>query len=118
MRQKTINHRRVTRLVRSMIDHEIFKARRYYDTLKYDPDSEAAKAERDTFIPGIEFETVGKVAKEYVTVNDDFLTLIGYEDNLEGFLADYFGSDYKPADGQPLRFRYVEGLLINPTKVK
>jgi hypothetical protein len=118
MRQTTINHKRITKLVKTFIDHEVYKALRFHDDFKRDPDSEAAKAERGTFIPGIEVEETGRLTKTFVTVNKEFLEVVGYDDNLEGFLADYFGSDYKPEEGQPLRFRYLDGYLVNPTKVK
>lgn len=117
MNQKTINHRRVTRLVKSIIDYEVYKAEKYYDYLRQDPDSEVAEAMDDTFIPGIEI-VPGRNRKRYVTVNEEFLELIGYEGNLEGFLADYFGTDYVPASDDPLKFRYIDGLLINPTKIE
>jgi hypothetical protein len=117
MNQKTINHRRVTRLVKSIISYEVYKANSYLDSLRREPDSEATKAMEGTFIPGIEIVTSGRNRKEYVTVNEEFLELIGYEGNLEGFLADYFGTDYVPASDDPLKFRYIDGLLINPTKV-
>ena len=112
MNQKTINHRRVTRLIKSIIDHEVYKAERYQDNLRDEPDSEIVK----NFIPGIEFEDGERTRKTYVTVNDSFLELVGYDGNLPGFLADYFGTDYKPEEGKPLKFRYIEGYLINPTK--
>lgn len=118
MNQKTINHRRVTRLVKSTLDYEVYKAEKYNDSLRQDPDSEVTKAMAGTFIPGIEIVRSDRIHKTYVTVNDEFLELIGYEDNLEGFLADYFGSDYVPESDEPLKFRYIEGLLINPTKIK
>ena len=54
----------------------------------------------------------------YVTVNDIFLSQVGYEGNLSGFLADYFGHDFKPRNGEPLRFRYVNGYLVNPSRVE
>lgn len=118
MNQKTINHRRVTRLVRSTIDCEVYKAEKYFDSLRQEPDSEVTKSMEGTFIPGIEIVNNGRSRKEYVTVNDEFLELIGYEGNLEGFLADYFGADYVPESDDPLKFRYIDGLLVNPTKTK
>lgn len=117
MNQKTINHRRVTRLVKSIIDYEVYKAKNYLDSLRREPESEATKAMAGTFIPGIEIVKSGRNHKDYVTVNDEFLELVGYEGNLEGFLCDYFGADYVPESDDPLKFRYIEGILINPTKV-
>lgn len=66
----------------------------------------------------ISFETKGRTEEVFVTVNDEFLNLVGYDGNLEGFLADYFGRDYKPCEGEPLKFRFLEGYLINPTVIK
>ena len=118
MNQKTINHRRVTRLVKSVIDYEVYKAEKYLEAVSQDSTCEEAKEMAGTFIPGIEIISTGRLRKKYVTVNEDFLDLIGYDDNLEGFLADYFGSDYHPENDKELKYRYIDGLLINPTKVK
>ena len=115
MKQVTINHRRITRLVKSIIDYEVFKAEKYYEAVREDPDGDATKAMAGTFIQGIDIVNGGRTRKKYVTVNDEFLELVGYDDNLGGFLADYFGSDYTPeCDGDP-KFRYIDGILINPT---
>ena len=64
-------------------------------------------------LPGIELAD----SRVFITVNDEFLERVGYDGNLGGFLADYFGSDAKFTDGEPLKFRYLEGFLVNPTKL-
>lgn len=118
MQSKTINHKRITQIVRSVIDYEISKARSYDFDLRHEPDSEVTKAKANTFIPGIEFDDRDGVKRDIVTINKQFLALVGYDGNLEGFLADYFGSDYKPKKGEPLKFRFLQGFLVNPTVVK
>lgn len=114
MRQLTINNRRLTRIVKSILGLHVYHAKNYENDLK----SGKAKEDFQLELPGISFENKGRIEEVFVTINDEFLALVGYDGNLEGFLADYFGSDYKPAEGEPLRFRFLEGYLINPTKIE
>ena len=113
MKQATINHKRITAIVRQEAETVIRRVREYNEEQREHPDSELAAALKKRIIPGIEFEYSGAVPKVFVTINDDFLSLVGYDANLEGFIADYFGSDYKLMDGKPLRFRFIDGFLIN-----
>ena len=113
MRQSTIKNRRLTRIVKNVLDLHVYRAKSYEDDLK----SGKAKDDYQLELPGISFEKKGRIEEVFVTVNDEFLTLVGYDGNPEGFLADYFGSDYKPMEGEPLRFRLIEGYLMNPTKI-
>lgn len=115
MRKANISHKRITAIVRQEIQSAIHKAREYEDEERMNPGSELAGILKQQVIPGIEFDMVGNICREFVTINDEFLVLVGYDGNLEGFLADYFGSDYKPKEGEPLKFRFVDGYLINPT---
>ena len=119
MRQGTVNHRRITSIVKCVIDYEVFKARE----LKRRDDSgdgldEVEQQKRYCLLPGIEFENTDGIMREYVTINKEFLLLVGYDNNLKGFLADYFGRDFRYKTGDPLRFRYLEGYLLNPTIVE
>lgn len=117
MQKTTINHRRVVRLVKSIIDYEVHKARNVKWQREDDPKSEALAAmEKNVKLPGIEFDDRDGIRRDYVTINDELLALIGYDDNTEGFLYDYFGSDYKHPENEPLRFRFIEGELIAPTR--
>ena len=115
MRKANINHKRITAIVRQELDSAIWKARDYEQEQKKNGSSELAGIMGKGVIPGIEFDKVGSVQRVFVTINDEILTLVGYDDNLEGFLADYFGSDFKPKEGEQLKFRYIDGFLINPT---
>lgn len=115
MRKVNINHKRITAIVRQELDSAIWKARDYEQEQKKNGSSELAGIMGQNVIPGIEFDKVGSVQRVFITINDEILTLVGYDDNLEGFLADYFGSDYKPMEGESLRFRYIDGFLVNPT---
>lgn len=114
MRQSTINNRRLTRIVKMLIDHHVFLAKDYERDLK----KGLANEDYEPELPGISFVMKGRTEETFVTVNDEFLSIVGYDGNLEGFLTDYFGSDYKHDEGEPLRFRYLEGYLINPTKIE
>ena len=114
MMQSTINNRRLTRIVRVLIDRHVFLAKDYERDLK----EGLAREDYVPELPGISFVMKGRTEEVFVTVNDEFLNIVGYDGNLEGFLADYFGRNYKPADGEPLKFRYLEGYLINPTKIE
>ena len=119
MRQGTVNHRRITSIVKSVIDYEVYKANELQWQLKHEPDSEfTASLKEKGVMPGIEFESADGIKREYVTINKEFLSLVGYDDNMKGFLADYFGTDYKPKDGEPLKYRYINGYLINPTRLE
>lgn len=117
MQSKTINHKRITQVVRSVIGYRIDRAESHFYNMKHDPDGVEAKAYKEV-LPGIVFDDSAGILKAFVTINDEFLALVGYDGNLEGFLADYFGSDYKPTEGEPLKFRFLEGYLINPTKLE
>lgn len=114
MRQSTINNRRLTRIVKMVIDHHVFLAKGFERDLR----EGLARKDYEPELPGISFVMKGRTEEIFVTLNDEFLALVGYDENLEGFLADYFGSDYKATEGEPLRFRYLEGYLINPTKIE
>jgi hypothetical protein len=114
MRQSTISHRRLTRIVKNVIDYHVYKAKSYECDLRNGDVMEGQQLE----LPGISFETKGRTEAVFVTINDEFLNLVGYDGNLDGFLADYFGRDYKPCEGEPLKFRFLEGYLINPTKIE
>ena len=114
MRQSTISHRRLTRIVKNILDLHVYKAKSY----EYDLKEGKAEKGYQPELPGISFETKGLTEEVFVTVNDEFLNLVGYDGNLEGFLVDYFGRDYKPCEGEPLKFRFLEGYLINPTVIK
>ncbi len=116
MQSKTINHKRITQIVKRVIGYEVSKAESYDFSLRHEPDSEVTKAKAKTIVPGIEIERAQGVCKSYVTINEQILSLVGYEDNLQGFLQDYFGSDFKPGTDEPLKFRFIEGFLLNPTK--
>lgn len=114
MQQRTINHRRVTRLVKSVIDPEVYRELSHQWDLKHEP--ERVPENYKPRLPGVECDNLNGINRTFVTINDEFLTLIGYDDNLKGFLIDYFGNDYKPKEGEPLRFRFIDGVLINPTQ--
>ena len=118
MRQANISHKRITAIVRQEIGSAIYRAREYEQEERKNPGSELASVLKKQVTPGIEFDVVGSVRREFVTINDEFLTIVGYDGNLDGFLADYFGTDFKPMDGEPLKFRFLDGYLINPTKVE
>ena len=118
MRKANINHKRITAIVRQEVQGAIHRAREYEQEVREHPGSDLAGILKQGVIPGIEFDKVGGVCREFVTINDEFLALVGYDGNLGGFLADYFGSDYKPKEGEPLKFRFVGGFLINPTVTK
>lgn len=115
MRQANINHKRITAIVRQELHSAIYKAREYEQEERQHPGSDLARILKSGVIPGIELDKVGDICREFVTINDEFLSLVGYDGNLGGFLADYFGSDYKPKEGEPLKFRFLDGYLINPT---
>ena len=117
MQSKTINHKRITQVVRSVIGYRVSRAESHEWDMKHDPEGVEAKAYKE-LLPGISFDDSAGIRKTFVTVNEEFLGLVGYDGNLEGFLADYFGSDYKPFEGEPLKFRFLEGYLINPTKIE
>lgn len=117
MQSRKINHTRITQVVRNVIGYRVGRAESHDFDMKHEPDSVAAKMYKEV-LPGIIFDDSKGVRRTFVTINDEFLVLVGYDGNLEGFLADYFGSDYKPAEGEPLRFRFVEGYLINPTTIE
>lgn len=109
MKKASVNHKRITAVVRQELPYIIRKA------AEYERERNPELAEiilRDT-LPGIEFDKVGNIRREFVTINDEFLTFVGYDGNLNGFLADYFGSDFKPVEGQELKFRFIGGYLIN-----
>lgn len=117
MQKTTINHRMVVRLVKSIIDYEVHKARNLSIAREEEHCKDTIAAmEKSVKLPGIEFDDRDGIRRDYVTINDEFLALIGYDDNTEGFLYDYFGSDYKHPEGEPLRFRFIEGELIAPTR--
>lgn len=116
MQSRTINHKRITQVVRNVIGYRVNRAENHAFDVKHDPDGVATQAYKEV-LPDITFDDDKGVRRTFVTVNDEFLALVGYDGNLEGFLADYFGSDYKPMEGEPLRFRFIEGYLINPTKI-
>ena len=111
MRKASINHKRITAVVRQELPFIIRKAAEYERERERNPEL-AEIMLRDT-LPGIEFDMVGNIRREFVTINDEFLTFVGYEGNLDGFLADYFGNDFKPVEGQELKFRFICGYLIN-----
>ena len=113
MRENTISHKRITAIVRQEVQTMLHRVSDYNCEQRKHPDSELAQALKKNTISGIEFESVGAIRKEFVTINDEFLALVGYDGNLDGFLADYFGSDYKPREGEPLRFRFIDGFLID-----
>lgn len=115
MKQNTINHKRLTAIVRQEASNALYRLREYQDAQKREPDGELARVLKAGIIEGVTSENVDGILKEYVTVNDQFLSLVGYDGNLDGFLADYFGTDYKPEEGEPLRFRFIGGFLVNPT---
>lgn len=109
MKKASVNHKRITAVVRQELPFIIRKA------AEYERERNPELAEiilRDT-LPGIEFDIVGNIRRVFVTINDEFLTFVGYEGNLNGFLSDYFGDDFKPAEGQELKFRFIGGFLIN-----
>ncbi len=118
MKQNVINHKRITAIVKLEADRVIYNERKYREAEKQNPGSEIAEALKQFTIPEVDIIRKEGVTREYITVNRQFLALVGYDDNLGGFLADYFGTDYKPEEGEPLRFRYLDGYLVNPTKVK
>ena len=117
MQSKTINHKRITQVVRNVIGYRVDRAESHALNMKHDPEGVEAKAYKEV-LPGISFDDRSGIRKVFVTVNDEFLGLVGYDGNLSGFLADYFGDDYKPGKGEPLKFRFLEGYLINPTKIE
>ena len=117
MQSKTINYKRITQVVRSVIGYRVSRADSHDFNMKHDPEGVEAKAYKE-ILPGITFDDSAGIRKTFVTINEEFLALVGYDGNLEGFLADYFGNDYKPTEGEPLKFRFLEGYLINPTKVE
>ena len=117
MRQSNINHKRITAIVRQESEIAIHNAWEYDQEEREHPGSELAGILKRDAIPGIEFDRKGSTVKKFVTINDEFLELVGYDGNLRGFLADYFGSDFKPKEGEPLKFRYLDGFLVNPTVI-
>ncbi len=118
MKQSIINHKRLTAIVRQEAGNALYRLREYLDAQKQEPDGLLANALKAGVIEGVTSEKKDGILREYVTVNEQFLSIVGYDGNLLGFLADYFGTDYKPEEGEPLRFRFLGGYLINPTKVK
>lgn len=118
MRRATINHKRITAIVRQEVQSAICKAREYVEEERRNPGSELAIILKRSVITGIEFGKVGNIGMVFVTINDEFLNLVGYDGNLGGFLADYFGNDYEPDEKEPLKFRFIDGYLINPTRTK
>ena len=115
MRQANINHKRITAIVRQEVQSAVHRACEYEDEQRQHPGSDLARILKQGVIPGIEFDKVGGICREFVTINDEFLSLVGYDGNQKGFLADYFGSDYKPEEGEPLKYRFIDGYLINPS---
>ena len=115
MRHQNIRHKRITAIVMRELQSEIMKASEYDQEEREHPGSELAGALKNDVIPGIEFDRVGSVRRVFVTLNDEFLSLVGYDGNLSGFLADYFGSDYEPAGDKPLKYRFIDGYLLNPS---
>lgn len=115
MRQTNISHKRITAIVRQELGCVVSRAREYAQEERQNPGSELAEVLRQQVIPGIEFDNVGNIGRVFVTINDEFLALVGYDGNQKGFLADYFGSDYKPEEGEPLKYRFIDGYLINPS---
>ena len=115
MRQTNINHKRITAIVRQEVQSAVHRACEYEDEQRQHPGSDLARILKQGVIPGIEFDKVGSVRRVFVTINDEFLALVGYDGKLGGFLADYFGSDYKPKEGEPLKYRFIDGYLINPS---
>lgn len=113
----TINHKRITAVVRQVLPGAVMKAAEYQRECRLHPGSDLSETLKLGVIPGIEFDEAFGIGRVFVTINDEFLTLVGYDGNLGGFLADYFGNDFKPKDGEPLKFRLIDGLLINPTNV-
>lgn len=111
MRKASVNHKRITAVVRQELPYIIRKAAEYERERERNPEL-AEIILRDT-LPGIQFDMVGNIRREFVTINDEFLTFVGYDGNLNGFLTDYFGSDFKPVEGQELKFRFIGGYLIN-----
>ena len=116
MRQSNITHKRITAIVRQEVQTIIRRARDYKAEQREHPDSELATALKKRIISGIEFENTGAIRKEFITINDEFLSLVGYDGDFEGFLADYFGKDFKHSDGEPLRCRFIDGFLMPQTK--
>ena len=115
MRQANISHKRITAIVRQEVQRAIYHASAYEDEERIHPGSELAGILKQNVIPGIEFDMTGSIRREFVTINEEFLALVGYDGNLESFLSDYFGSDFRPKEGEPLKFRFLDGYLINPT---
>lgn len=118
MKKATINHKRITAIVRQEVQSAINKAREYEEEKQRHPDSELAVILKRGVISGIEFNNVGNIGMVFITINEEFLNLVGYVNNLNGFLADYFGSDFEPAEKEPLKFRFLGGYLVNPTRIK
>lgn len=117
MQSKTINHKRITQVVRSVIGYRVNMAESHDFEMRHDPEGVEATTYKE-ILPGISFDNSNGIRKTFVTINDEFLDLVGYDGNLSGFLVDYFGDDYKPSEGEPLKFRFLEGYLINPTKTE
>lgn len=110
MKQSTVNYRRITSIVKTKIDYHVHLARDYEDAKS----KGIADSEYIPVLPEIEIVKSGRIEKVFVKINEAFLQIVGYDDNLEGFLHDYFGSDFVYSKDDPLRFRFVDGYLLNP----
>ena len=126
MKSKSINHKRLERIVRNALSSIVYEFVRESEKMLHPERREPFESQLPPYrcpLDGLRYEegdTNKQVQKVYVTINDGLLELVGYEGNLEGFLTDYFGTDFKPDEEaeNPLEFRYIDGLLINPTKIE